>query len=60
MIATLKDLEVKLGIILNAYVQTSLTEKVWTMLGPKFDRDARRSAMIIRALYGLKLVGMAF
>ena len=60
MIATINDLKVKLGNILNAYVWVLVTEKVWTMLGPEFGRDARRSAVIIRALYGLKMAGMAF
>ena len=60
MIATLNDLEVNSGNILNAYVQAPLTEKVWTMLGPKFGRGTRRSAVIVRALYGLKWAGMAF
>ena len=54
MIAALNDLEVKLGDILNAYVQAPVTEKVWTTLGPKFGKDARKSALIVRASYGLK------
>ena len=54
MIATLNDLEVKLGNILNAYVQAPVTEKVWTTLGPEFGKDSRKTAVIIRALYGLK------
>ena len=32
MIATLNDLEVKPGNILNAYIQVPITEKVWTTL----------------------------
>ena len=35
VIATLNDLEVKLGNILNSYVQSPVTEKVWTTLGPE-------------------------
>ena len=35
MIATLSDLEFKLGNILNANVQTVITEKVLTTLGPE-------------------------
>ena len=53
MIITINDLEVNMGNILNAYVQAPVAEKVWTMLGPEFGKDARRSAMIIRALCGL-------
>ena len=41
MIAALNNLEVKLGNILNAYVQAPVTEKVWTTLGPEFGKDAR-------------------
>ena len=35
MIVALNDLEVKLGNILNAYVQAAVTEEVWTILGPE-------------------------
>ena len=54
MIATLNDLEVKSGNILNPYVQGPVTEKVWTTLGTEFGKDARKTAVIVRALYGLK------
>ena len=57
MTATLNDLEVKSGDVLNAYVQTSVTEKVWTTLGSEFSKDARKTAVIVRALYGLKSAG---
>ena len=60
MIATLNDLEVKLGNILNAYVQAPVTEKVRTILGPQFGKDARKTAVIVKALYGLKSAGAAF
>ena len=30
------------------------------MLGPEFSKDARRSALIVRGLYGLKSAGAAF
>ena len=60
MIATLNDLEVKLGNILNAYVQAPVTEKVWTTLGPEFGKDARKTAVIVQAPYGLKSAGAAF
>ena len=60
MIATLNDLEVKSGNILNAYVQAPVTEKVWTTLGPEFGKDAEKTAVIDRALYGLKSAGAAF
>ena len=28
-------------------------EEVWTMLSPEFGKDARKTAVIVRALYGL-------
>ena len=39
MIATLNDLEVESGNILNAYVPVPVTEKVWATLGPEFGKD---------------------
>ena len=39
-IASLNDLEVKVGDVLNAYITASITEKVWTILGPQFGPDA--------------------
>ena len=60
MIAALNDLEVKLGNILNAYIQTPVAEKLWTTLGPEFGKDARKTTVFVRALYGQKLVQAAF
>ena len=60
MIAALNDLEVKLGNILNSYVQAPVTKKVWTTLGPEFSNDAGKSAVIVKALYGIKSAGAAF
>jgi hypothetical protein len=37
-----------------------ITEKVWTVLRPEFGIDAGKSAIIVRALYGLKSTGAAF
>ena len=59
-ITTLNDLEVKVGDVLNAYITALITEKVWTVLGPEFGPDQGRSAMIVRALYGVKSAGAAF
>ena len=36
----LNDLEIKLGSILNAYVQSPNTEKVYNTFGLEFGRDA--------------------
>ena len=53
-IVTLNDLEVKLGNILNAYIQATV-RKLWTTLGPAFGKGTGKTAVIIRALYGLKI-----
>ena len=60
MIAAHNDLEVKLGIILHAYVQAPVIEKVWTNLYPEFGKDTRKTAVIVKALYGLKSAGASF
>ena len=52
MIATFNDLEVESGDIMNAYVQYIVTEKVWPTLS-WFGKDAKKTAVIVRALYGL-------
>jgi hypothetical protein len=60
LMAALNDLEVKVGDVLNAFITTPITEKVWTVLGAEFGSDASKSAIIVRALYGLKSAGAAF
>jgi hypothetical protein len=50
----LNDVDVKMADIWNAYLTASITEKVWTVFGPEFGDDAGKSALIVRALYGLK------
>jgi hypothetical protein len=59
-IATLNDLEVKVGDVLNACITAPVKEKVWTVLGPEFGHDAGKSAIIVRALYGLKSAVQCF
>jgi hypothetical protein len=59
LMAALNDLEVKIGDVLNAYITAPVTEKVWTVLGPEFGNDAGKTAIIVRALYGLKSAGAA-
>ncbi len=58
--ASLNDLEVKLGHVLNAYITAPVKEKVWTILGPEFGLDSGKRAIIVHALYGLKSAGAAF
>ncbi len=59
-IATLNDLEVKVGDVLITYITAPVKEKVWTFLGSEFGHDAGKSALIVHALYGLKSAGAAF
>jgi hypothetical protein len=58
--ASLNDLEVKVGNVMNAYITAPVMEKVWTILGPKFGHDSGKSAVIVHALYGFKSAGAAF
>ncbi len=60
LMAALNDLNVKVGDVLNANITALITEKVWTVLGPKFGIDASKSAIIVCALYGLRSTGAAF
>ena len=55
MIAALNDFDFNTADILNACVQAPVIEKVWTILDLEFGKDTRKSAEIIKALYGLKL-----
>ncbi len=57
---SLNDLEYKVGDVLNAYITAPVEEKMWTILGPKFGHDSGKSAVIVRALYGLKSAGTEF
>ena len=54
MIAALNELVVKSGKTLNAHVQSPVIEKMWTTMGPEFGKEARKTAVIVRALYNLK------
>ncbi len=60
LLAALNDLNVKVGDVLNAYITAPITKKVQTILGPEFGIDTGKSAIIVRALYGLKSAGAAF
>ncbi len=58
--ASLNDLKVKVGNVLNAYITAPVKKKVWTILGPKFGHDSGKSAVIVCALYRLKSADAAF
>ena len=57
IIATLNDLEV-LDDIFNPHIQTPVAEKVWTTLGPELGNYDKNTAVIVRAIYGLKPEGL--
>ena len=54
MIIALNDIKAKTG------VMAPVTEKVWTTLGHEFGNDTGKTAVIVRALYGLKSAGAVF
>ena len=54
---TVYDLQVRTEDIQNSYIQEPVTEKIWTVLGPEFGPDAGKSAVVARALYGIKSTG---
>ena len=43
-------IKVKSCNISNAYVQAEVIEKVLTALGPEFDKDARKTAVIVKVI----------
>ena len=45
-IATLNDLEVKAGDIMNAYLTAPITEIVWTVLGKEWVPDAGKKSSL--------------
>ena len=47
MLAFLNDFDVKSGNIVNAFVQATVTEMVWTFWGPEFGKDARKTGVIV-------------
>lgn len=59
-LAALNDLEVKAADIQNAYLTAPTSEKIWCVLGPEFGSDAGCKALIVRALYGLKIAAKDF
>ena len=59
MITTLNDLVVKSGDIMNAYVKAHHRDGV-DYFGPEFSKNARKTAVIVRALYGQKPAEAAF
>ena len=59
-VAALNDLKLKISDIQNTYINAPLADKILTVLGPEFCPDAGKSAVFVRALYGLKSSGDSF
>ena len=59
-LAALNDLQVKSSDVKSAYLTAPVAEKIWTVLGPEFGPDAGKSALIVRALYGLHSAGYSY
>jgi hypothetical protein len=57
--AALNDLEVLSGDVRNAYLNTTNSEQVWATCGVEFGANAGKRAIIVGALYVLKLAGAA-
>ncbi len=60
LLAALNDVEVKTADIENAYITAPNSEKIYTVLGPEFGSDEGKTAIVVRALYGLKSAGASF
>ena len=60
LLTLLMVLDVKVGDVLNAYITAPVTEKIWTILGPKFGSTTGKCAMIVWSLHGLKSAGTTF
>ena len=59
-LTALNDLEVKTSDIQNAYLTALCSEKVHTTLGTEFGENKGKTAIIVRALYGLASSGASF
>jgi hypothetical protein len=59
-VAALNKIDMRAADVLNAYITAPCGEKIWTTLGPEFESDRGRKALVVSALYGLKSSGAAF
>jgi hypothetical protein len=57
LIAALNDLDILGADVQNAYINAKTTEKVYFTAGPEFGPNQGRPCIIVRALYGLKILG---
>ena len=60
MLAALHDVDILAADVGNAYLNAPCREKVYCIAGPEFGSDEGKTAIIIRALYGLKSSGAAW
>ena len=60
MVAALNDLEVKTSDVQNTYLTAPCAEVIHAMLGAEFGKDEGKTAIIVRALYGLASAGASF
>ena len=60
LIAALKDLDILVGDIQNAYLNVPTTEKVHFIAGSEWSANDGRNIIIVRALYGLKSSALAW
>ena len=54
--ATLNELQVKAGDVMNAYVTAPCREKIWNVLGKEFGTDQGKKAIIVAQFMGLSLL----
>jgi len=59
-LAALNDLEVKTSDVKNAFLTAPSAGEMYTILGPEFGADQCKTAIIVRALYGLKSAGQSY
>lgn len=60
LLASLNDLQVLVADVAGAYLNAPCPEKVYTVLGPEFGDLEGRTALVVKALYGLKSSGFAW
>ena len=60
MVVALNNLKVKTSYVQNAYLTAPCAEVIHAMLGAEFGKDEGKTAIIVRALYGLASAGASF
>jgi hypothetical protein len=60
LIAVINGIDVIAADVQNAYVQATSLEKYYAITGDEFGEDNRKTALIVRAFYGLKSSGASW